>query len=122
MPFVAAILPWCDSVLLDKGAPKRAERIETHRCGYLILRHGAVAAGKHRLRIGNAVAVDKVAEISAERIVEPCRQIAAVGAYLACQLAYRQIVVSVQFLFNLKSASNLNGNLNCSKELEHYAS
>ena len=26
------------------------------------------------------------------------------------------------FLFNLKSASNLNGNLNCSKELEHYAS
>ena len=25
-------------------------------------------------------------------------------------------------LFNLKSASNLNGNLNCSKELEHYAS
>lgn len=98
MPFVAAILPRCDSVFLDKGAPKRAERIETHRCGYLILRHGAVAAGKHRLRIGNAVAVDKVAEISAERIVEPCRQIAAVGAYLACQLAYRQIVVAVQFL------------------------
>ena len=26
------------------------------------------------------------------------------------------------FFFNLKSASNLNGNLNCSKELEHYAS
>ena len=26
------------------------------------------------------------------------------------------------FLINLKSASNLNGNLNCSKELEHYAS
>ena len=26
------------------------------------------------------------------------------------------------FLSNLKSASNLNGNLNCSKELEHYAS
>ena len=25
-------------------------------------------------------------------------------------------------LFTLKSASNLNGNLNCSKELEHYAS
>ena len=25
-------------------------------------------------------------------------------------------------LINLKSASNLNGNLNCSKELEHYAS
>ena len=25
-------------------------------------------------------------------------------------------------LMNLKSASNLNGNLNCSKELEHYAS
>ena len=25
-------------------------------------------------------------------------------------------------VFNLKSASNLNGNLNCSKELEHYAS
>ena len=27
-----------------------------------------------------------------------------------------------QILFNLKSASNLNDNLNCSKELEHYAS
>ena len=25
-------------------------------------------------------------------------------------------------LIHLKSASNLNGNLNCSKELEHYAS
>ena len=25
-------------------------------------------------------------------------------------------------IFSLKSASNLNGNLNCSKELEHYAS
>ena len=25
-------------------------------------------------------------------------------------------------VFILKSASNLNGNLNCSKELEHYAS
>ena len=29
---------------------------------------------------------------------------------------------SWQYMFNLKSASNLNGNLNCSKELEHYAS
>ena len=27
-----------------------------------------------------------------------------------------------QIFINLKSASNLNGNLNCSKELEHYAS
>ena len=27
-----------------------------------------------------------------------------------------------RFYFILKSASNLNGNLNCSKELEHYAS
>ena len=26
------------------------------------------------------------------------------------------------FFIILKSASNLNGNLNCSKELEHYAS
>ena len=26
------------------------------------------------------------------------------------------------YLIDLKSASNLNGNLNCSKELEHYAS
>ena len=25
-------------------------------------------------------------------------------------------------MYYLKSASNLNGNLNCSKELEHYAS
>ena len=27
-----------------------------------------------------------------------------------------------KIVLNLKSASNLNGNLNCSKELEHYAS
>ena len=26
------------------------------------------------------------------------------------------------YIYYLKSASNLNGNLNCSKELEHYAS
>jgi len=29
---------------------------------------------------------------------------------------------NVKVLYTLKSASNLNGNLNCSKELEHYAS
>ncbi len=28
----------------------------------------------------------------------------------------------IKIYLNLKSASNLNGNLNCSKELEHYAS
>lgn len=31
-------------------------------------------------------------------------------------------VFANNFYFTLKSASNLNGNLNCSKELEHYAS
>ena len=30
--------------------------------------------------------------------------------------------INVQIVFNLKSASDLNGNLNCSKELEHDAS
>ena len=29
---------------------------------------------------------------------------------------------NMRIVFYLKSASNLNGNLNCSKELEHYAS
>ena len=29
---------------------------------------------------------------------------------------------NLEIYINLKSASNLNGNLNCSKELEHYAS
>ena len=28
----------------------------------------------------------------------------------------------IYYFLDLKSASNLNGNLNCSKELEHYAS
>ena len=32
------------------------------------------------------------------------------------------ITKSEEVIYNLKSASNLNGNLNCSKELEHYAS
>ena len=31
-------------------------------------------------------------------------------------------ILLAQFFSTLKSASNLNGNLNCSKELEHYAS
>ena len=31
-------------------------------------------------------------------------------------------IIICSFIENLKSASNLNGNLNCSKELEHYAS
>ena len=31
-------------------------------------------------------------------------------------------VYAYTVIFILKSASNLNGNLNCSKELEHYAS
>ena len=31
-------------------------------------------------------------------------------------------LISPENLYCLKSASNLNGNLNCSKELEHYAS
>lgn len=37
-------------------------------------------------------------------------------------LAYLADGFDRQVLFSLKSASNLNGNLNCSKELEHYAS
>ena len=32
------------------------------------------------------------------------------------------VKIGIDKEFNLKSASNLNGNLNCSKELEHYAS
>jgi hypothetical protein len=36
---------------------------------------------------------------------------------------YYHLQINVSpFLYDLKSASNLNGNLNCSKELEHYAS
>ena len=37
-------------------------------------------------------------------------------------LIYANYLLVHYFLINLKSASNLNGNLNCSKELEHYAS
>ena len=32
------------------------------------------------------------------------------------------LTFNIVIFYNLKSASNLNGNLNCSKELEHYAS
>ena len=32
------------------------------------------------------------------------------------------LIVSIIVFLYLKSASNLNGNLKCSKELEHYAS
>ena len=38
-------------------------------------------------------------------------------------MKYRIIVKNMAFIsYILKSASNLNDNLNCSKELEHYAS
>ena len=41
---------------------------------------------------------------------------------LLSSLPLTEKTVKVIFLLSLKSASNLNGNLNCSKELEHYAS
>ena len=37
-------------------------------------------------------------------------------------VSLQRVFHSIRFKVNLKSASNLNGNLNCSKELEHYAS
>ena len=40
--------------------------------------------------------------------LQPCN----IGEYVGVDIIYE----------GLKSASNLNGNLNCSKELEHYAS
>ena len=44
--------------------------------------------------------------------------------YVEPDLKYGRIFLDVlrELLVTLKSASNLNGNLNCSKELEHYAS
>ena len=41
--------------------------------------------------------------------------------YVIYEFINRNYLVPIN-IFNLKSASNLNGNLNCSKELEHYAS
>ena len=41
---------------------------------------------------------------------------------LVLTIAAQYGLVNQESFFNLKSASNLNGNLNCSKELEHYAS
>ena len=38
------------------------------------------------------------------------------------EFATRAINRVINDIINLKSASNLNGNLNCSKELEHYSS
>ena len=38
------------------------------------------------------------------------------------QILAEQVAASTDKVHFLKSASNLNGNLNCSKELEHYAS
>ena len=35
---------------------------------------------------------------------------------------HTNVILLVYLIVFLKSASNLNGNLNCSKELEHYAS
>ena len=38
------------------------------------------------------------------------------------QITIIKIILSTNYHNYLKSASNLNDNLNCSKELEHYAS
>ena len=40
-------------------------------------------------------------------------------SFILLYLQYQKIKENI---YNLKSASNLNGNLNCSKELEHYSS
>ena len=45
----------------------------------------------------------------------------AMSSRITCSICVL-IAITLYFLRNLKSASNLNGNLNCSKELEHYAS
>ena len=44
--------------------------------------------------------------------------------YVFCDIIIdnKLYVIMDIFVYFLKSASNLNGNLNCSKELEHYAS
>ena len=60
-------------------------------------------AGKYTLCISNEIVEEYVEVIG--RNISPT---------VADMVAYT--------LLTLKSASNLNGNLNCSKELEHYAS
>ena len=45
-----------------------------------------------------------------------------ISILLCVSLSYACTDKENLFIDNLKSASNLNGNLNCSKELEHYAS
>ena len=42
--------------------------------------------------------------------------------YDLLSLSFTNKTGKLVIILNLKSASNLNGNLNCSKELEHYAS
>ena len=49
-----------------------------------------------------------------------CKQ--APAAQTEAEYAVLRVSPSDKVLSTLKSASNLNGNLNCSKELEHYAS
>ena len=44
------------------------------------------------------------------------------GPFFLQGLVYISLYTMHIALYILKSASNLNGNLNCSKELEHYAS
>jgi len=44
------------------------------------------------------------------------------GVGLSVKYINEKLIMYYQFFLNLKSASNLNGNLNCSKELEHYSS
>ena len=45
-----------------------------------------------------------------------------IGATVIVDGQSKGTVTDIDGNFTLKSASNLNGNLNCSKELEHYAS
>ena len=42
--------------------------------------------------------------------------------YIFAPSFYKKVISMKKIIYILKSASNLNDNLNCSKELEHYAS
>ena len=46
----------------------------------------------------------------------------AIGGNLSYGTEIESVGIGLKYQYNLKSASNLNDNLNCSKELEHYAS
>ena len=84
-----------------------------------IIAVGVSTAAKRHNPLGENVIIQSIGACSGAVVAGA---IFTLPAIYILQAKYPEMSASFIKVFILKSASNLNGNLNCSKELEHYAS